>query len=97
MLLRVVQFLNQKSIRHGHSIALFLVFKRKLTKILQKTPVERLEKAFKIAEQKFGVPQLLDAELVASSPDALSIMTYLTFFKKRVCQRVHGNHIAVLE
>jgi hypothetical protein len=48
------------------------------------SPIERMEKCFKIAEDELGIPSLLDPELVETAPDELSVMTYLSYFKKLV-------------
>jgi hypothetical protein len=47
-------------------------------------PVERMEMCFKFAEEQLQVPSLLDPHLVETAPDDLSIMTYLTYFRKKV-------------
>lgn len=42
-------------------------------------PVENMNKAFQIAEEKFGIIRLLDPEDVATGPEEKSIMTYVSY------------------
>ena len=42
-------------------------------------PVENMNKAFQIAEEKFGIIRLLDPEDVAKAPEEKSIMTYVSY------------------
>ena len=51
--------------------------------LADKTPVEKMDKAFDVAEDELGIPRLLDAADVAAYPDEKSILTYLSYFKER--------------
>lgn len=43
--------------------------------------MQNLSLAFSLAEEHFGIPQLLDPrDLVDSKPDELSVMTYISEF-----------------
>ena len=42
-----------------------------------------MEEAFRIGEEYYGVPRLLDPKDVASKPDEHSIMTYVSMFKQK--------------
>jgi hypothetical protein len=49
--------------------------------IVQDHAVQNLSLAFSLAEEHFGIPQLLDPrDLVDSKPDELSVMTYISEF-----------------
>ena len=37
-----------------------------------------------VAEQKFGIPRVMDASDLVERPDANSVMTYLTYFQHKV-------------
>ncbi|MES1907429.1 MAG: hypothetical protein MHM6MM_000547 [Cercozoa sp. M6MM] len=43
--------------------------------------IERISAALQVAEQRFGIPQLLDAELTSTTPDKISALTYLSLLK----------------
>ena len=42
-------------------------------------PIDNMNKAFQVAEEKFGIIRLLDPEDVASDPEEKSIMTYISY------------------
>ena len=42
-------------------------------------PVDNMNKAFQVAEEKFGIIRLLDPEDVAKAPEEKSIMTYISY------------------
>ena len=42
-----------------------------------------MAQAFDVAEKNLHIPQLLDPDLVISSPDDLSIMTYISYFRDK--------------
>lgn len=44
--------------------------------------IDDMNTAFDIAEKNFNIPKLLEAEYVVSDPDELSIMTYVSYFRK---------------
>src|SRR5690348_7402813 len=46
------------------------------------TPVQRMDKSFKVANEEFDIPLLLEPQLVQEDPDELSIMTYVTYFRR---------------
>ena len=51
--------------------------------------------AFDAAHNHFQIPKLLDAELVTSEPDELSIMTYVSFYKSKV-EHILFSHLICL-
>lgn len=62
------------------------------------TPNENLELALRIAEEKLGIPRLLDPEDVnVENPDEKSIMTYVVtfyhFFSKMKADSVHSKRV----
>ena len=46
--------------------------------------------AFAAAETGLGIPNLLDAVLVNSEPDELSIMTYVSYYRAKEAQRAES-------
>ena len=42
-----------------------------------------MKHAFAVAEKELQIPNLLDAEFVATDPDEHSVMTYVSYFRNK--------------
>eukprot|EP01119_Soliformovum_irregulare_P015373 TRINITY_DN4320_c0_g1_i2.p1 TRINITY_DN4320_c0_g1~~TRINITY_DN4320_c0_g1_i2.p1 ORF type:complete len:1649 (+),score=817.75 TRINITY_DN4320_c0_g1_i2:111-5057(+) len=76
----------KKSFADGKAICALVNYKIPGTfdidSINESNAAENMTKAFQIAEEKLSFPVLLDADLLISNPDDLSIMTYVSYFKE---------------